>query len=93
MAIPDGPPLLKLGLRPGDRVRFRRADGGRWHEGRVVRRERDGSVALRDPKGARRAIRPDRLEVRREGPPRRPGVVAVLDLAAEVEQLGLFSNG
>lgn len=62
------PGLAALGLGPGDRVRFRRRDGGRWHEGTVERVERDGSVGLRDAKGAARAIPLERLEVRGTGP-------------------------
>ncbi|CAN5692044.1 hypothetical protein BH24ACT3_BH24ACT3_07860 [soil metagenome] len=58
------PGLASLGLAPGDRVRFRRPAGGRWQEGVVERRERDGSVGLRDAKGAARAIPVERLEVR-----------------------------
>lgn len=60
--------LAAVGLRPGDRVRFRRRDGGRWHEGVVAQMERDGSVGLHDDKGAARAIPLDRLEVRTTGP-------------------------
>lgn len=84
------PALLEVGLRPGDRVRFRRRDGGHWHEGVVERRERDGSIGLRDARGAARALPVERLEVRSEG--RRGGVVwePVADRAARDEQLGFF---
>jgi hypothetical protein len=64
----SGPPLDELGLRHGDRVRFRPAEGRRWLEAAVVGREKDGSVALRDERGRARAIQPERLEVRGEGP-------------------------
>ena len=57
------PSLGELSLRRGDKVRFRRAAGQRWSHGLVEARERDGSVALRDDKGASRAIRPELLEV------------------------------
>ena len=67
-ATPDDGRLAAVGLRPGDRVRFRRSDGGRWHEGAVERIERDGSVGLRDTKGAARSILLTRLEVRTTGP-------------------------
>jgi hypothetical protein len=82
--------LLEVGLRPGDRVRWRRTDGGSWHEGVVERRERDGSVGLRDERGAARALPVERLQVRAAGP--RGGVVwePVADRAARDEQLGLF---
>lgn len=59
--------LSVIGLAIGDRVRFRRRAGGRWHEGVVAGRHRDGSVALHDSAGAARAIPPERLEVRRPG--------------------------
>ena len=51
--------LLEVGLRPGDRVRFRRAEGGAWKEARVERRERDGSVG-RARRPRRRARDPGR---------------------------------
>jgi hypothetical protein len=56
--------LDTLGLRPGEPVRWRRRDGAHWHEGTVIRREPDGSVAVRDADGAWRSIRVDRLEAR-----------------------------
>lgn len=67
MTSPDTPPpsLGELSLRVGDRVRFRRSAGQRWQEGVVEGRERDGSVALRDGKGASRSIRATLLEVYR----------------------------
>ena len=81
-----------LGLRVGDRVRFKSIGGGprQWHEGVVVDREKDGSVAVRDHKGASRAVRVERLEVRR---PRRRGGQAwesVAERAARIEQLALW---
>ncbi len=84
------PALVAIGLRPGDRVRWRRRDGEHWHEGTVARRERDGSVGLHDAKGAARAIALERLEVRTTGP--RGGVQwePVAERAARDEQLGLF---
>jgi integrase len=88
-AAPD-PLLAAIGLRAGDRVRFRRRDGERWKDATVVRRETDGSLGVRDTKGALRAIPLDRVEARTEGP--RGGVVwePVPELAARTEQLGLF---
>jgi hypothetical protein len=82
--------LLAVGLHPGDRVRFRRRDGARWEQGRVERRERDGSIGVRDERGAARALTLDRLEVRRPGP--RGGTVwePVAEVAARNEQLDLF---
>ena len=82
--------LLEVGLRPGDRVRFRRTEGGAWKEARVERRERDGSVGVRDDRGASRSIAVDRLQVRTTGP--RGGAIweAVADRAERDEQLGMW---
>ena len=66
-----------------------RPQGGRWREGRVVGRERDGSVGVRDGRGASRALRPERLEVRVRG---RGAAVwePVTTVAARTEQLALW---
>ncbi len=79
-----------VGLRPGDRVRFRQHGGGSWKEATVERRERDGSVGVRDERGAARAISLERLQVRTTG--KRGGVVweAVVDRVQRDEQLGLL---
>ena len=82
--------LLEVGLRPGDRVRFRRREGGTWQEAKVERRERDGSVGVRDERGAARAIPIDRLQVRGTG--KRGGLLwePVRERADRDEQLGLL---
>lgn len=82
--------LAQLGLKPGDRVRFRRRDDERWKEAVVERRERDGSVGLRDAKGAARAIAVHLIEVRDTGP--RGGVVwePLPERAARTEQMRLL---
>lgn len=82
--------LAALGLRAGDRVRFRRRDSERWKEAVVERQEKDGSLGLRDAKGASRAIEPDLVEVRTTGP--RGGVVwePVVERAARTEQMPLW---
>lgn len=82
--------LLEVGLRPGDRVRFRQRDGGSWKEATVERRERDGSIGVRDERGAARAITIERLQVRTTG--KRGALVweAVTDRAERDEQLGLL---
>jgi hypothetical protein len=79
--------LEQLGVRAGDRVRFRRRDSERWKEAVVERLEKDGSLGLRDAKGASRAIELDRIEVRSTGP--RGGVVwaPVVERAARTEQM------
>lgn len=87
------PDLRPLGIAPGDRVRWRDRRGTRWREGHVVARERDGSVGVRDARGASRALRVDRLEVRDRGP--RGGIVwePLPERAARTEQLGLWDDG
>jgi hypothetical protein len=82
--------LAALGLAPGDFVRFHRRSGGRWHDGRVERVERDGSIGVRDERGAARAIPLERLEIRTRGP--RGAVVwePGPDHAARTEQLKLL---
>jgi hypothetical protein len=84
------PGLAALGLEPGARVRFRRRDAERWKDGTVARREADGSLGVRDAKGALRALPLEAVEVRTTGP--RGGVVwePVPERAARTEQLGLF---
>ncbi len=82
--------LVEIGLRPGDRVRFRQRDGSAWKEAKVERRERDGSIGVRDERGAARAIPIERLQVRTTG--KRGGTVwePVVDRAGRDEQLGLL---
>lgn len=92
-APPSPPDLAELGLAFGDRVRWRDRSGARWREGRVVGRERDGSVGVRDGRGASRALRHDRLEVATRGPRGGATWEAVADRAARTEQLGLWGRG
>ena len=82
--------LLEVGLRPGDRVRFRRAEGGSWREAKVERRERDGSVGVRDERGAARALPVERLQVRTKGPRGGTTWEPVAERASRDEQLGIW---
>jgi hypothetical protein len=82
--------LTEIGLRVGDRVRFRAKERGRWHEGVVSGRHPDGSVDVRDERGASRALRLERLEVRRAGRRGSPRWEAATTIAADPEQLGLW---
>ncbi|MEN9804010.1 MAG: hypothetical protein RIS41_857 [Actinomycetota bacterium] len=82
--------LRRLGLRPGEEVRFRRADRGRWQEGRISWVERDGSITVHDAHGAARSLRPERLEVRRPGRRGRPVWRPITEVAVTWEQLTLF---
>jgi len=71
LAAVAGPPSVDLaafGLRAGESVRFRRGARGRWHAGRLERIERDGSIGVRDEKGAARALRAELVEVAVAGP-------------------------
>jgi hypothetical protein len=83
-------PLEALGLQLGDRVRFRRREGGRWHTGVVRGREADGSLAITDEKGAARALPPDRVEVATPGPRGARGWESVAERAARTEQMRLL---
>ena len=92
MGAPGSPELAALGLVGGERVRWREKSGGRWREGTVEGRERDGSVGVRDGNGASRALTGDRLEVRTRG---RRGARTWEPLADRVErdeQLPLFAE-
>jgi hypothetical protein len=86
------PSLLDVGLHVGDVVRYRRKDGAHWHEGTVVRRERDGSIGVRDGKGASRALTIDQLEVPAAGPRGARTWEPLADRAARDVQLDLFKD-
>jgi hypothetical protein len=82
--------LAILGLQPGETVRWRSAEGSRWQTGRATGRERDGSVAVTDSRGARRSFVIDRLEVRRAGPRGGGAWEPLIERAARSEQLKLI---
>ena len=82
--------LEALGVRVGDRARWRPRDGARWVEGTITGRERDGSIGLRDPQGRARALPVDRLEVAATGPRGARTWEPLAERAARTEQLGLF---
>ena len=84
--------LHRIGLRPGEPVRFRRADGGKWFHGRMATIAADGSLTLHDANGAARSIRPERVEVRRPGSRGRLSWQLVSDVAITWEQLSLFTE-
>lgn len=86
------PWLRSLGLRPGDEIRFRRQPGERWLPGKVMGREADGSIDLRDARGRSRAIPVECIEVTERGP--RGGRVwtPLVDVIARAEQLDLFGD-
>ena len=92
MAAPRRPDLTALGLVGGERVRWRDRPGGRWREGTVEARERDGSVGVRDGNGASRALTVDRLEVRTRGPRGARTWEPLADRVERDEQLPLFAE-
>ena len=82
--------LEQLGLRAGEAIRFRRGGGGRWVVGAVAGIASDGSIALHDPDGAARNLRPAAVEVRRPGPHGKLCWRCVSEVAVTWEQLELF---
>ncbi len=88
----DAAVLARLGLRAGEPVRFRKADGGRWFHGKMSTISADGSLTLHDANGAARNIRPERVEVRRPGGRGRLTWQLVSDVAVTWEQLALFGE-
>jgi hypothetical protein len=82
--------LESLGLAPGMTVRFRRSGGTRWRTATVERVERDGSLGLRDAKGAARAIPLAMVEVATTGPRGARTWEPALERAARTEQMKLL---
>jgi len=82
--------LAALGLEPGHPVRFRRRASARWTLGTAVRVEKDGSIGVRDGKGAARAIPVELVEVRTTGPRGATTWEPLADRAARTEQLKLL---
>ncbi len=88
----DASTLRRLGLRTGEPVRFRKAEGGKWFHGKMGTVAVDGSLTLYDANGAARSIRPERVEVRRPGSRGRLSWQLVSDVAVTWEQLALFAD-
>lgn len=82
--------LESVGLKRGDRVRWRPREGARWVEGTVTVRERDGSIGLHDSTGKARALPLARLEVATKGPRGARTWESATERAARTEQLGMF---
>lgn len=82
--------LVELGLARGMRVRFRRDPHDRWSLAIVEHVEKDGSLGLRDNKGASRAIPVDLVEVETHGPRGARSWEPVTERAARNEQLKLL---
>ena len=90
MSAPPPVDLAAFGLRPGESVRFRRGARGRWHVGRLERIERDGSIGVRDEKGAARALRAELVEVAATGPKGGQRWEPLIDRMTRGDQLELF---
>ena len=90
MAVPPPVDLAAFGLRTGETVRFRRSGRGRWHVGRLERIERDGSIGVRDEKGAARALRAEVVEVAAAGPRGASRWEPLVDRMTRGDQLELF---
>lgn len=82
--------LVELGLSAGMRVRFRREPTDRWQLATVEHVEKDGSLGLRDKKGASRAIPVELVEVETRGPRGARMWEPVAERAARNEQLKLL---
>jgi hypothetical protein len=82
--------LESLGLAPGTAVRFRRTEGTRWRAAVVERVEKDGSLGLRDQKGAARAIPLELVEVATTGPRGARTWEPATERAARTEQMRLL---
>lgn len=85
--VDDG--LAQIGLEIGQLVRFRGRSDRRPREGVVLRRERDGSVGLRDERDRARAIAIDAIEVRVVGPRGGERWIPLTDAGGGL-QLGMF---
>lgn len=81
--------LAEVGLEIGQIVRYQGSTDKRFHDGVVLRRERDGSVGLRDDRSRARAIAVDAIEVRLLGPRGGERWIPLTDAGGGL-QLGLF---
>lgn len=82
--------LLRLGVRPGEQVRFKRPDRARWQLGRATGVEKDGSLAISDAKGASRAVPLQQVEVQLVTPRGAKRWEPLIDRASRTEQLKLL---
>lgn len=83
--------IQRLGLEPGEPVRFRRPDKSRWQEGVATGIERDGSLAVADRDGSHRAVPVELVLVRSPATGRRSDRwEPLLQRAARTVQLSLF---
>ena len=85
--LDDG--LAEVGLEIGQLIRYQSKTDKRSHDGVVLRRERDGSVGLRDERGRARAIPVELIEIRILGPRGGEQWIPLTDAGGGL-QLGLF---
>ena len=85
--LDDG--LAEVGLEIGQLIRYQGMTDKRSHDGVVLRRERDGSVGLRDERGRARAIPVELIEIRILGPRGGQQWIPLTDAGGGL-QLGLF---
>lgn len=85
--LDDG--LAEVGLEIGQLIRYQGITDKRSHDGVVLRRERDGSVGLRDERGRARAIPVELIEIRILGPRGGQQWIPLTDAGGGL-QLGLF---
>ena len=81
--------LADVGLEIGQLVRYMGRSDKRFREGVVLRRERDGSIGLRDEHDRARAIPVEAIEVRVVGPRGGEQWIPLTDAGGGL-QLGLF---
>lgn len=82
--------LTELGLREGERARWKRRANERWSTGRLVGVELDGSLRVIDDKGATLSLPLDQIEVGKTGQRGAAGWEPASARGARTEQLGLL---
>lgn len=82
--------LARYGIDDREAVRFKSATGGRWIPGTALRIEDDGSLGIRDRKGAWRAIPIERVEVQTRGRRGAKKWEPLVERASRTEQLRLL---
>ena len=83
-------PLVPLGLREGEKARWKRKANERWSTGRLVGVELDGSVRVIDDKGATLSLPLEQIEVGKTGQRGAAGWEPASARGARTEQLGLL---
>lgn len=82
--------LTELGLREGERARWKRRANERWSTGRLVGVELDGSLRVIDDKGATLSLPLNQIEVSKTGQRGAAGWEPASARGARTEQLGLL---